>query len=62
MIKFINREFDLKLVNKRDIFICAFGYEKRSLTIYYKMVEILSPDHILLFVFDDYKKYNYISS
>lgn len=62
MIKFINREFDLKLVNKKDIFICAFGYEKRSLTIYYKMVEVLSPDHILVFVFDDYKNYNYISS
>ena len=61
MIKFINQEFSLNSIKKDDIFICAFGYEKRSLALYNKIRKIISFDNILAFVFNDYEKYDYIS-
>lgn len=60
MIKFINQEFDKRCFNKNDIFICAFGYENRSMALYKNIKSVISPNNILVFVFDDYQKYNYI--
>ena len=60
MIKFINREFDKKYINRNDIFICAFGYENRSMELYKRIKEDILASNILVFVFDDYKKYTYI--
>lgn len=62
MIKFVNQEFDIKNIKKEDIFICAFGYECRSMSLYQKMRTIIPQNNIYAFVFDDYQKYNYISS
>ena len=58
MIKFINQEFDKRCLNKNDIFICAFGYESRSMSLYKKIKSVISTSNILAFVFDDYKKYD----
>ena len=62
MIKFINRNFDKKCLNQNDIFICAFGYECRSMALYQKIKPVISTSNILAFVFDDYKKYDYIAN
>ena len=62
MIKFINQEFDKRCLNKNDIFICAFGYERRSMALYKKIKSVISTNNILEFVFDDYKKYDYIAN
>lgn len=62
MIKFINQEFDKRCLNKNDIFICAFGYESRSMSLYKKIKSVISTSNILAFVFDDYKKYDYIAN
>ena len=62
MIKFVNQEFNIKNINKTDIFICAFGYECRSMSLYQEMKKMIPKENIYAFVFNDYKKYNYISS
>lgn len=61
MIKFANQEFDEKLLGKDDIFVFALGYESRSIALFNKMKLILSAENMLAFVFDDYKKYDYIA-
>ena len=62
MIKFVNSQFDINEVKKTDIFICAFGYERRSMSLFYKMRKVILPNNIHVFVFDDYKKYQYMIS
>ena len=62
MIKFINQEFDTMFLNKNDIFICAFGYESRSLALYKKIKSVILASNILVFIFDDYEKYDYIAN
>ena len=61
MIKFINQKFDDELLGTDDILIFALGYENRSLALYNKMKMKLSVDNMVVFVFADYKKYNYIA-
>lgn len=60
MIKFINEEFDKRCFNKNDIFICSFGYESRSMALYKNIKSVISQNNTLVFVFDDYQKYDYI--
>lgn len=62
MIKFVNQEFDIEFLNENDVFICAFGYEGRSLALYKKIKSVVLSSNILAFVFDDYKKYDYIAN
>lgn len=61
MTKFINQEFDIKYINREDMFICAFGYECRSMFLYQKIRAIIPKQNIYAFVFSDYKKYGYIA-
>ena len=61
MIKFINQIFTEDLLGINDVFICAFGYEERSLALYNKIKEKVASNNILAFVFNDYQKYTYIA-
>lgn len=61
MINLSNQEFNIKLFDKNDLLICAFGYESRSIEMYNKVKNIVNPENILAFVFEDYKNYDYIS-
>lgn len=54
MIIFKNEQFQETMIGKNDIFICAFGYEKRSYFLYDKVSSRLSADNIQIFLFDDY--------
>lgn len=61
MIKFVNQIFTEELLGMNDLFICAFGYEERSLALYNKIKKKLASNNILAFVFNDYKEYAYIA-
>jgi len=61
MISFVNQEFDKKDISENDIFVCALGYENRSIALYDQIKDIINSPNILIFVFDDYKKYDYIA-
>ncbi|MCM1154399.1 MAG: hypothetical protein NC392_03470 [Roseburia sp.] len=62
MINFVNQEFDKTDFGEKDLFICAFGYEERSMALYKKIKKVLLSSNILIFVFDDYKRYDYIAN
>lgn len=62
MINFVNQEFDKNDINENDIFICALGYERRSFALYDQVKDIINAKNILIFIFDDYLEYDYISS
>ena len=61
MIKFTNQQFCDELLKKDDIFVFALGYESRSLALYNRIKLKLSAENMLVFVFDDYKKYDYVA-
>lgn len=61
MIKFTNQKFDDRLIGKDDILVFTLGYESRSLGLYNKMKEKLLVNNMLVFVFSDYKEYDYIA-
>ncbi len=62
MIRFVNQEFDKKILNEKDLFICAFGYESRSIALYKKIKSVILSSNIHAFIFDDYKKYDYMAT
>ena len=62
MIKFINQKFDKKKIKEEDIFICAFGYECRSMSLYQKVKSVVPLTNIYVFVFKDYQRYDHICS
>lgn len=60
-MKFQNMEFGLDKVNPQDYFVCVFGYEERSFFLYDQFEKILPQDNILVFFFEDYKNYPYVT-
>lgn len=55
-----NINFTIDSIKDRDIFICAFGYEKRSLYLFEKVKNIIQTKNILIFYFNDFKDRQYI--
>lgn len=62
MIEFENQNFSTSLFNESSVFICAFGYETRSIALYEKIKNVVNSENILALIFSDYKRYAYISS
>lgn len=54
MKQIINEKFCENSITKGALFICAFGYEKRSLYLFKKIKENLDYNDILVFYFDDF--------
>ena len=49
-----NEKYKENIIQENDIFVCAFGYEKRSLYLFDKIKSKMQNDNILVFFFDDY--------
>lgn len=47
-------------VREDDVFICAFGYEKRSLYLFEKVKDIVKKENILILYFNDFRDINSI--
>lgn len=54
MKKIQNEKYKDDIIQKNDIFVCAFGYEKRSLYLFDRIKSNIQNDNILAFFFDDY--------
>lgn len=62
MIRFYNKVFNVEEVNWSDIFICAVGYEQRSQYLLNQIRDKIDPHNILVFYFDDFKKYEHVQN
>lgn len=61
MMKIINNvTYNSDSIRKDDLFICALGYESRSLHLYEKIKTIVQSENVLIFYFNDFKDIEYI--
>lgn len=58
MIHIKNRTFDKNEITAHDIFICAMGYETRSIYLWESISTKVLTKNSYIFVFEDYEKYN----
>lgn len=56
-----NIRYTIDSIKKDDIFICAFGYEKRSFYLFEKVKDIIQNENILILYFNDFKNLKYIN-
>lgn len=54
MIQISNEEYTVNSVRENDLFICAFGYEKRSSYLFENVKNIVDNSNMLILYFDDY--------
>ena len=61
MMKIINNvTYNSDSIRKDDLFICALGYESRSLHLYEKIKTIVQSENVLIFYFNDFKDIEFL--